>query len=121
MPESSTAVSIAGVLVLLVIGAIVALMFTAISIVLQIFLCRRKQKWAGLILPAVTLLIALVLPWLILTRGMAALIISIIGCIPVVVELAIYFVSRAHMKKSLQAEDERTRKQLNKMNIQDLD
>ena len=83
---------------------------------LQIVLSRRESKWPGLILPLLTFLYSLLMacsavayngeiPW-------GAILASLIlGNIPTVILLAIYFASREKFRK---------RSELDKMNIKDL-
>ena len=83
---------------------------------LQIFLSRRESKWPGLILPLLTFLYSLVMalsavaynggiPW-------GAILASLIlGNIPTVILLAIYFACREKFRK---------RSELDKMSIDDL-
>lgn len=86
------------------------------GVLLQIFLSRRKSRWPGLILPLLTFLYALVLmlnvtstdgvfPW-----G-ALLSTFLLGNIPTVVLLAIYWAAR---------EKFRVKDQIDRMNIDDL-
>ena len=86
------------------------------GVLLQIFLSRRKSKWPGLILPLLTFLYSLVLvlnvtstdgtfPW------NAALASLVIGNIPTLVLLAIYWAAR---------EKFRVKDQIDKMNLNDL-
>lgn len=86
------------------------------GVLLQIFLSRRKSKWPGLILPLLTFLNSLTLllnvtstdgtfPW------NAVLATVLIGNIPTLVLLAIYWAAR---------EKFRMRDQIDKMNINDL-
>ena len=86
------------------------------GVLLQIFLSRRKSKWPGLILPLLTFLNSLTLllnvtstdstfPW---NAVLASL---VIGNIPTVVLLAIYWAAR---------EKFRVKNQIDKMNIDDL-
>lgn len=89
-------------------------------IALQIFLSRREDAWPGLILPALSLLISIlnvlniVMPaeptvWEIISTVGAAFLLS---NIPTVLYLGIYFACR---------EKRRRKKQMEKMNIQDLE
>ena len=84
--------------------------------VLQVFLSRRENRWPGLLLPLLTFLYSLVkvcsvtayeggIPW---GPILASL---ILGNIPTVILLAIYFASREKFRK---------RSELDKMNIKDL-
>lgn len=89
-------------------------------VLLQIFLSKKESKWFGLILPAITFVFALVPLFNIAVNvGMekSELFIQfigglLIGNIPTIVLLGIYFGCR---------EKKRARSQLEKMNIQDLD
>ena len=86
------------------------------GVLLQIFLSRRKSRWPGLILPLLTFLYALALtlnvtstdgafPW-----G-ALLATFLLGNIPTLVLLAIYWAAR---------EKFRVKDQIDRMNIDDL-
>ena len=85
-------------------------------VVLQVFLSKRESKWPGLILPLLSFLYSLVMalsavaynggiPW---GPILASL---IVGNIPTVILLAIYFACREKFRK---------RSELDKMNISDL-
>ena len=96
-------------------------------ILLQVFLSKRESKWPGLVLPILAFLFGLLYP-----LNMAApftgvnaslvyvdigfvlqmIFVWILGNIPTIVFLAIYFVCRGKQRRN---------KQLDKMNIQDLD
>ncbi len=96
---------------------IVLLLFAAV-VLLQIFLSKRENKWSGLVLPAIAFCFALLYPlnMTVFCEVTAAfilqmLIVWIMGNIPTFILLAIYFACRGKNKKN---------KQLNKMNIQDL-
>lgn len=100
----------------LAVALIVFLVLIVGGVALQIFLSRRKSKWLGLILPLLTFLYALALtlnvtsidgafPW-----G-ALLAAFLLGNIPTLVLLAIYWAAR---------EKFRVRDQIDKMNIDDL-
>ena len=100
----------------LAVALIVFLVLIVGGVALQIFLSRRKSKWLGLILPLLTFLYALALtlnvtsidgafPW-----G-ALLAAFLLGNIPTLVLLAIYWAVR---------EKFRVRDQIEKMNIDDL-
>ena len=92
------------------------LVFAAGGILLQIFLSKRESKWPGLILPLLSFLYSLVMalsavaynggiPW---GPILASL---ILGNIPTVILLAIYFACREKFRK---------RSELDKMHINDL-
>ena len=92
------------------------LVFVVGGILLQIFLSKREGKWPGLILPLLSFLYSLVMalsavaynggvPW-------GAILASLIlGNIPTVILLAIYFACREKFRK---------RSELDKMTISDL-
>lgn len=90
------------------------------GIFLQICLSKKKSKWFGLILPIITFLYSLVMIFNIaildgMTGGEIFILFGstfIISNIPTIVLLVIYFGCRENMK---------SRSQLDKMNIQDLD
>lgn len=105
---------------------LLALMLATLAglIALQIYLSRREASWPGLILPVLSLLFS-VLTALSMVLYMAAPsdasaweIVPTVGgvflmtCIPTVLYLGIYFACR---------EKQRRKKQMEKMNIQDLD
>ena len=86
------------------------------GVVLQIFVSRRQSRWPGLVLPGVTVLYSLLM-----VLGVAAfngglpwgpiLACLIFGNIPTLVLLAIYWAARERF---------RTRRQMDKMKIDDL-
>ena len=94
------------------------LLFLVAMVVLQIFLSRRENKWAGRILPIITFGSSLVMMLTVAHTGdlwqTAGALISVFvaGNIPTAVLLAIYFACR---------DAQRRRKELNKMNAQDLE
>ena len=88
-------------------------------ILLQIFLSKRESRWPGLVLPILCFLYGLLYP---LNRvapsdGISAgfvlqmIFVWLLGNIPTIVLLVIYFVCREKFRR---------RKQVDKMNIQDL-
>lgn len=98
----------------------VALLFIAGIIVLQIFLSKRESKWPGLVLPIITFLFGLLYPLSMAAPagGVTAsfifqmILVWLLGNIPTIILLAIYFGCRGKQRRN---------KQLDKMNIQDLD
>ena len=101
---------------MLLVVLIFLLVFVVGGILLQIFLSRRQSKWPGLILPLLSFLYSLVLvlnvgavdgrnPW-----G-ALLAVFVVGNIPTVILLAIYWAAREKL---------RVKDQIDKMNIDDL-
>lgn len=102
----------------------IALIFTlallAGVVFLQIYLSRRESKWPGLVLPIIAFLFGLLYP-----LNMAApaggvtagfifqmILVWLLGNVPTIILLAIYFGCRGKQHRN---------KQLDKMNIQDLD
>ena len=88
-------------------------------IVLQLFLSRKENKWLGLILPALNVIISIMA-----VLGMAffekpsifeiiiqVLMLLLISNIPTAILIAIYFACREKLKKN---------KEIDKMNIHDL-
>lgn len=101
-------------------GLLFVLILLVGGIFLQIFLSKKKSKWLGLILPAITFLYSvLLLLNLAALEGMSGgeifmLVAStfLISNIPTIILMVIYFACREKIK---------TNDQLNQMNIQDLD
>lgn len=99
---------------------IIVLAFFVAVVLLQIFLSRRESKWPGLVLPIIAFLFGLLYPLNMIapSAGVTAgfivqmIMVWLLGNIPTIVFLAIYFGCR---------EKQRRNKQLEKMNIQDLD
>ena len=90
------------------------------AILLQIFLSRRASRWPGLLLPGVTFFYSLVMLLSVAAyngnngmEGVVAALLSVLvlGNIPTVMLLIIYALCRR---------GERTQRELNKMNAQDL-
>ena len=87
------------------------------GISLQIFLSRRESRWPGLVLPLLTFLLSLLNVLNIADTGsvsenvLLVLVTVLIGNIPTLVLLAIYWAAR---------EKRRIRAQMDKMNIDDL-
>ena len=100
-------------------NTLVFLLFIVCVIALQVFLSKRESKWAGLVLPVIAFLFSLLYPLNMVapSEGVTVgfvfqmIIVWLIGNIPAIVFLAIYFSCR---------EKQRRNKQLDKMNIQDL-
>lgn len=95
----------------------VAVLIFALLIVLQIYLSKQKNKWFGLFIPALYLLIAAFASFgLTIYRGdIAPIIIGFtLFSIPALINLLIYLVCRTKIR-------EKNKKELEKMNIQDLD
>lgn len=99
---------------------LVVLLFIAGVIVLQIFFSKRESKWPGLELPIIAFLFGLLYPLNMMapsdgvTVGFVfqMILVWLLGNIPTIIFLAIYFGCRGKQRRN---------KQLDKMNIQDLD
>ena len=100
----------------LLVVLIILLVFVVGGILLQIFLSRRQSRWPGLILPLLSFLYSLVLvmnvaavdnqiPWGPLLAAF------VMGNIPTVILLAIYWAAREKL---------RVKDQIDKMHIDDL-
>lgn len=96
---------------------IVLLVFVVGGICLQIFLSRRKSKWPGLMLPLLTFLLALLQVLSVMDTGsvsrnvLLVVRVLLVGNIPTLVLLAIYWAAR---------EKRRVKAQIEKMHIDDL-
>ena len=80
-------------------------------IVLQWFLSRQKNKWLGLILPILACLNSLLMVLNVVKGGNIAAV-FLLSNIPTIILLVIYFSSREKFRK---------KKQIEKMNLQDLE
>lgn len=102
------------VVILLIVLALAAL---AGMILLQIFLSKKDSKWLGLILPIVNFLLSFLYPMFMISTGdpgqdtIMFLMALLLGNIPTIILLVIYFACR---------ENRRKKAQLEKMAIQDL-
>ena len=102
------------------VNLIVALAFLAGVVLLQVYLSRREGKWPGLALPILAFLFGLLYPLNMIAPAEGAvfgwvlqlLAVWLLGNIPTIILLAIYFSCR---------EKKRRNRQLEKMHIQDLD
>lgn len=98
---------------------ILAVLVIAGIVCLQIFLSKRESKWPGLVLPILAFLFGLLYPLNMIApdEGVTVsfiiqmLIVWVMGNIPTIILLAIYFGCRGKQRRN---------KQLEKMNIQDL-
>jgi len=97
----------------------VCLLFS-VGILLQMFLSKRESRWPGLVLPILAFLFGFLYPLNMVAPagGVTAifilqmLMVWILGNIPTIIFLAIYFACRGKQRR---------KKQINKMNIQDLE
>lgn len=88
-------------------------------ILLQIYLSRRESRWPGLVLPLISFLFSLLYPFNMVRppEGVNAgfifqmILIWFLGNIPTIILMAVYFACRGKQRRN---------KQLDKMNIQDL-
>ena len=87
-------------------------------LVLQIFLSRAKNKFLGLIIPAVTLIYSFIATFGNMIydgkNTLSIVVVFIVFNIPTFILLAVYGATKSGMKKAEQAEKEKT-----KMNIKD--
>lgn len=99
----------------------VVIAFIMVILLLQVYLSRAVSRWPGLVLPIITGLFSLIYPlsYAVSPTGQVTasfigqlLLIILIANIPTAILLAIYFTGR---------KNPRIKKQMNKMNIQDLD
>lgn len=102
---------------------LIVLLFTLVILVgvilLQIYLSKKESKWPGLVLPIIAFLWGLLYPLgtAVPSEGVTVgfifqmLLIWLLGNIPTIVLLTIYFACRGKQRRN---------KQLDKMNIQDL-
>ena len=98
---------------------LIVLLFVAGVIVLQIFLSKRESKWPGLVLPLIAFLFGLLYPLNMVapSEGVTVgfifqmILVWLLGNIPTIVLMAIYWSCRGKQRRN---------KQLEKMNIQDL-
>lgn len=101
-------------------GLILFLVLVVGGVLLQLFLSRRESRWPGLVLPLLAFLNALLLPLNVTDTGSLAgnvltvLVTLLMGNIPTLVLLAIYWAARE--KRRLRAQMER----MDKQDIQDL-
>lgn len=100
--------------------ASVLLVFLAVlvgGIFLQIYLSKRESKWPGLVLPGLTGLMSLIGPLSVVDTGsavsnvLAVLVTLLLGNIPTLILLAIYWAAREKLRK---------KSELDKMQIDDL-
>lgn len=98
---------------------LIALAFLVGLVFLQIFLSKRESKFPGLVLPIISFLVAILfvmnmaMPPEGVTGGFIwnTIVVFLLANIPTLILLAIYFASRKSNSR---------KKQLDKMNIQDL-
>lgn len=109
-------------------GSLRVILFTLVVVGgivwLQIYLSKRESRWPGLIIPAIQLVLSILatvgsvvyaavpLESVAVTIAAQAVIIFLLSNIPTLISLAIYFVCRDKLRRD---------KQIEKMNIQDLD
>ena len=100
-----------------IVVTLVLIIIVVMSVVLQIFLSMRKNKYLGLVLPLINLLAAAFTSFgsMIYTGEIAPIIMTFLMLmIPAVINIAIYFACREKV-------NEKNKQEINKMNIQDLD
>ncbi len=102
-----------------IVAFILAMLLLAGIVLLQIFLSKRENKWSGLALPGMAFLFGLLFPlnMAVPSDGVSVgflfqmFLVWLLGNLPTVLLLAIYFACRGKQRR---------KKQLDKMNIQDL-
>lgn len=102
------------------INLIFTLALLAGVILLQIYLSKRESKWPGLVFPIISFIFSLLYPLNMITPSdgvttgfvFQMLIVWLLANIPTIIFLAIYFGCREKKYRN---------KQLEKMNVQDLD
>lgn len=110
--------SIVVVILALGVGGLICLALFVGAIVLEIYLSKKESKWLGLILPVIYFALSLVFVLINMSvTGMGGLnprmlLVILLANAPTVGLLIIYFVCRSKFGQ---------KKQLEKMNIQDLD
>lgn len=105
---------------ILPIRLLITLLLLAGVVALQIFLSGMESRWPGLVLPIIAFLFSLLYPlnMMVPPEGVTAgfifqmILVWLLANIPTAVLLAIYFGCRAKNRR---------KKQIDKMNIQDLD
>lgn len=101
-------------------NTLILLIFLIGTMVLQIYLSKRENKWLGLIMPAINVFFSIFAALgmhFYLNESLGKIVISILSVllvynIPTFILLVIYFACREKRKKN---------KEIEKMNIQDLD
>ena len=104
-------------IITMLVGLGVLLAFTVLGCVLEVFLARRESIWPGLVLPILAGLYAVVLsytvapdtPWNQVLGGVLA--VFLVSGIPAFLLLMVFFICRSGRRR---------KKQLEKMNVQDL-
>jgi hypothetical protein len=105
--------------VLLFPNILIAIIFLAGIIILQIFLSKRENKWLGLILPIINVIFSIIAVLNMAILGNESIIqiifqdiiVFLLCNIPTIILIAIYLACREKFKKN---------KEIDKMNIQDL-
>ncbi|MCI8910628.1 MAG: hypothetical protein HFG09_08120 [Oscillibacter sp.] len=94
----------------LVLSLVVLLLFLVGGILLQIFLSRRESRWPGLVLPLLAFLQSLLLVLNVADTGSASqnvltvLVTLLVGNIPTLVLLAVYWAAREKIRVKSQME-----------------
>lgn len=102
---------------IVVVKVIFLLAILAGGLFLQLFLSRRQSRWPGLVLPLLTFLISLLYLFSLADSGsvlqniLMALVTLLLGNLPTLILLAIYWAAREKLRKQ---------SELEKMNIRDL-
>ncbi|MGK0465873.1 hypothetical protein [Clostridium sp.] len=98
---------------------LICILFLVGTVILQIFLSKKENKWLGLILPIISFLFSIVILLItpvmgdlsVVERIVQFLVLLFVSNISTIILLVIYFACREKFKK---------KKEIDKMNIQDL-
>ena len=94
-------------IITMLVGLGVLLAFTVLGCVLEVFLARRESIWPGLVLPILAGLYAVVM----VLSYTVVLAVFLVSGIPAFLLLMVFFICRSGRRR---------KKQLEKMNVQDL-
>lgn len=102
----------------LLVGAFCGLVALAVAVALEIYLSKRENKWLGLILPMLSFLWSWIYPLQMFAPSgitvsliLQLIVVLLLANVPTIVLMAVYFICRGKFRR---------KKQLAKMNIQDL-
>ena len=96
-------------IITMLVGLGVLLAFTVLGCVLEVFLARRESIWPGLVLMVLSYTAAPDTPWNQVLGGVLA--VFLVSGIPAFLLLMVFFICRSGRRR---------KKQLEKMNVQDL-
>ncbi len=97
---------------------IIVIILMVLAVLLQMYLSRKPTRWPGLVLPIIAFLFSLLYPLNMADFGgdrgtliARMLLVWLIGNVPTLILLAIYFAARGKLRRA---------RELNKMDAQDL-